>query len=283
VAGQPCDRQGVGQRWGAGAQAPGTHDHPFRLLPGSRGVAWGRGAWHPTGRQWMTPACGDTAGGWGMMSDRAGSLGPDRCVPGERGRGLEARQPARRPRPACSRPWRWWAQSEHCGFSPATVPAMTPPHRSTTARCPTDVMLTPGRPAPTTRGPGGSAGCWGAYSTFWGSASAPFQGRLAKGTHVRILWWHVIGRNHRRHHERHSVARGPRGRPRRSVERGDGRTGGRDRRGHPRRRLGGLRHPLAGALGGLALRRVAGPGAAPGADGAGTRCLAGDEPAVPGG
>jgi hypothetical protein len=33
---------------------------------------------------------GDTAGGWGMMSNRAGSLGPDRCVQGERGRGLEA-------------------------------------------------------------------------------------------------------------------------------------------------------------------------------------------------
>jgi hypothetical protein len=40
MTGRPCDRQGAGRRWGAGAQPPKRHGHLFRLLPGDLGVAW---------------------------------------------------------------------------------------------------------------------------------------------------------------------------------------------------------------------------------------------------
>jgi hypothetical protein len=48
------------------------------------------------GRHGWATRLGDTASGWGMMSDGAGSLGPDRCVQGERGRCVAPQRPAHR-------------------------------------------------------------------------------------------------------------------------------------------------------------------------------------------
>jgi hypothetical protein len=95
VTGRPCDRQGAGRRWGAGAQPPGRHGHPFRLLPGTRGVAR-----CPAGGVGLVPAgaAGATVGGWGMMLHSAGSLGSHRRLQGQRGCRLAPREPEGRPR-----------------------------------------------------------------------------------------------------------------------------------------------------------------------------------------
>ena len=146
-AGSWVDRLGSRSAMGCGGAAPEGTRSRVQATAGWSGRRLGSVAQQPNGAGGRRLS--DTAG-WGMMAHRAGSLGPDRCLQGKCGRGLAARPHARRASPACSSPRRWWAPSGGCRFSPsvwqATAPATTPPRRSTTARRPTAVTRTAGRP-----------------------------------------------------------------------------------------------------------------------------------------